>query len=143
MATERTKNSKGSAGGDVAKQRSPEEIQADIETTREELGETVAEIADKTDVKKQAKRKVTQTKAKATAKKDEVKQKAIVQKEAATAKVKTATPESAQDGAQQATQAAQHVAAQATHTARENPVPTAAIAAFAGGLAIGWILGRR
>jgi ElaB/YqjD/DUF883 family membrane-anchored ribosome-binding protein len=143
MATESTKNARGPGDGDVAEQRSPEEIQADIETTREELGETVAEIADKTDVKKQAKRKVAETKAKATAKKEEVKQKATAQKEAATAKVKTATPESAQDGAQQATQAAQQVAAQATQTARENPVPTAAIAAFAGGLAIGWILGRR
>jgi hypothetical protein len=143
MATEGTKKSSASTEGDSTEQRSPEEIQADIETTREELGETVAEIADKTDVKKQTKRKVAETKAKATAKKDEVKQKATAQKEAATAKVKTATPESAQEGAQQATQAAQHVAEQATQTARENPVPTAAIAAFAGGLAIGWILGRR
>jgi ElaB/YqjD/DUF883 family membrane-anchored ribosome-binding protein len=143
MATDSTKKSGGPPGDDAAEQRSPEAIQADIETTREELGETVAEIADKTDVKKQAKRKVAETKAKASAKADEVKQKAGARKEAATAKVREAAPESAQEGAQQATQAAQQVAAQATQTARENPVPTAAIGAFAGGLAIGWILGRR
>jgi ElaB/YqjD/DUF883 family membrane-anchored ribosome-binding protein len=138
-----TKKSGGPPGDDAGEQRSPEAIQADIETTREELGETVAEIADKADVKKQAKRKVAETKAKAAAKKDQVKQKATAQKEAATAKVRTAAPESAQEGAQQATQAAQQVTAQAGQTARENPVPTAAIAAFAGGLAIGWLLGRR
>lgn len=126
-----------------AEQRSPEEIQADIEQTREELGETVAEIADKADVKKQARRKVGETKAKAAAKKDEVKQKAATQKEAVTTKVKEATPDSAQEGAQQATQTTRRVAAQASQAARENPVPTAAIGALLCGLAIGVMLGRR
>ena len=37
----------------------------------------------------------------------------------------------------------QQAAAQATRTARENPVPTAAIGAFASGLLLGWMLGRR
>jgi hypothetical protein len=46
------------------------------------------------------------TKAKATAKKEEVKEKAAAQKEAATAKARAATPDSAQEGAQQATHAA-------------------------------------
>src|SRR5919107_157001 len=55
-------------------------LEAEIEATREELGDTVAELADKTDVKKQGKRKVARTKAKATAKKDEVKEKAAAQK---------------------------------------------------------------
>ena len=56
--------------------RSPEHIEAEIEATREELGDTVAELADKADVKKQAKRKATEARAKATAKQDELRRKA-------------------------------------------------------------------
>ena len=37
--------------------RGPEEIREDIEQTREELGETVAAVAEKSDVKQQAKAK--------------------------------------------------------------------------------------
>lgn len=44
-------------------QRSPEEIQADIERTREELGDTAAALAGKADVKGQAKAKVEDAKA--------------------------------------------------------------------------------
>jgi uncharacterized protein (TIGR03382 family) len=36
--------------------RSPEEIEAEIEASREELGETVSALAEKTDVKRQAQR---------------------------------------------------------------------------------------
>ena len=144
MATKSRKTDTGSETVDQqTEERTPEEIQADIDATREDLGDTVAAIADKADVKKQTKRKVEETKAKATAKKDEVKQKAATQREATTAKVKEATPASAQEGAQQATEAAQQVAAQASQAARENPVHSAAIAGFAGGLVIGWMIGRR
>ena len=45
-------------------ERSPQEIQADIEETRRELGDTAAALADKADVKKQAKRKASEVKAK-------------------------------------------------------------------------------
>ncbi len=38
--------------------RTPEEIQAEIDRTREDLGDTVASVADKADVKKQTKKKV-------------------------------------------------------------------------------------
>ena len=127
----------------AAGQRSPEEIQAEIEQTREELGETVAEIADKADVKKQAKRKVNETKAKVAAKKDEVKQRAAAQKEAAGVKLKKVAPEPAQEGAQQAAQTPHQVTGRASQAARENPVPTAALGAFVAGLAIGLMLGRR
>jgi ElaB/YqjD/DUF883 family membrane-anchored ribosome-binding protein len=124
-------------------QRSPEEIVAEIETSREELGDTVAELADKADVKNQAKRKATETKAKATAKKQEVMKKAAAQKETVARKAKEAAPASAHDAAQQATQGAQQAASQAKQVAQENPIPAAAIGAFVGGLAIGWMLGRR
>jgi ElaB/YqjD/DUF883 family membrane-anchored ribosome-binding protein len=129
-------DTKTTTEADPAEEGSPEQIEAEIEQTREELGDTVAELADKADVKKQAKKKVAETKARATAKKDELKEKASAQTEAAKAKVADATPDSARDGAQQAT-------GQISDWARENPVQAAAIGAFAGGLAVGWILARR
>lgn len=48
--------------------KTPEEIEAEIEETRDELGDTVAELADKADVKKQAGKKVSQAKDKAAEK---------------------------------------------------------------------------
>ena len=45
-------------------QRSPEEIRADIEDTREGLGDTVEQLAAKTDIKGQAKAKVESVKEK-------------------------------------------------------------------------------
>ena len=139
MATESGKAKPATKAGRGAKEKTPAEIEADIEATREELGDTVAELADKTDVKKQARKKVTRTKAKATAKKDEVKEKAAAQKEAATAKAAAAAP----DSAQEATQAVQTAAAQAAQTTHQNPIAATAVGAFVGGLAVGWILGRR
>jgi hypothetical protein len=52
------------------KTRTPAEIQADIEATREELGDTVEALTEKADVKKQAKRKVDEAKAKVAANQD-------------------------------------------------------------------------
>lgn len=43
------------AGGSDKDARTPEEIRSDIDQTREELGETVAAVAGKADLKKQAK----------------------------------------------------------------------------------------
>jgi ElaB/YqjD/DUF883 family membrane-anchored ribosome-binding protein len=98
-------------------QRSPEEIRADIEQTREDLGDTVEALAAKTDVKGQAKAKVEAVKEKVTGAKDDAAER---------------TPSSVSDGF-----------AQATATARTNPVPAAAIGAFGGGLLVGIILARR
>lgn len=53
-------------------QRSPEEIREDIEESREELGDTAAALAQKADVKGQAKAKVEDAKQKASAKAQEV-----------------------------------------------------------------------
>jgi hypothetical protein len=44
-------------------ERSPEQIRADIDKTREELGDTVEALAGKTDVKAQANAKVEEVKA--------------------------------------------------------------------------------
>jgi Protein of unknown function (DUF3618) len=43
--------------------RTPEQIEADIERTRREMGDTVAAVAEKADVKAQAKQKVEEAKA--------------------------------------------------------------------------------
>ena len=58
-------------------QRTPEQIEADIERTRRDMGDTVAAVAEKADVKSQAKAKV----------------------EDAKARLKAAAPDSAGDGA--------------------------------------------
>jgi Protein of unknown function (DUF3618) len=68
----------------ASEQRSPEEIEADIERTRRDLGDTVAAVAEKADVKTQAKLKVDEAKAR-------VKE-----------KVGSAKPDSAGEGAGQA-----------------------------------------
>ncbi len=68
--------------------RSPGEIRADIEQTREEVGDTVEALAAKTDVKAQARARVDEIKANVHAKADEAK-----------AKAREAAPSSAQEGA--------------------------------------------
>jgi transposase-like protein len=67
-------------GAKGSEEKRPEEIRQEIKETREELGDTVAAVAEKTDVKKQAKAKVDDLKAQARA----------------------AVPESPTEGAQQA-----------------------------------------
>jgi F0F1-type ATP synthase assembly protein I len=47
---------KSSTATGAKESRDPEEIRDDIEETREELGDTVAAMAEKTDVKQQAQR---------------------------------------------------------------------------------------
>lgn len=94
----------------------PREIRNDIEQTRNELGETVAALAEKTDVKQQAQAKAGELKGQATAKARELGDKA-----------KEMAPDSAGEGMQQAQKIAQ-----------ENPVPMA----LAGTFLAGFILGR-
>jgi ElaB/YqjD/DUF883 family membrane-anchored ribosome-binding protein len=118
---------KGQAGTDV-ESGDPERIKEEIEQTREELGDTVAAVTEKADVKKQAKAKVSSAKREASARKDAVKQKAAE----ATSKVSDVTPESAGAGI-----------ATTQRVARENPVPLALGVAVAGGFVLGWLVGRR
>lgn len=105
--------SKGSAP--VTDTREPQEIREDIEATRHELGDTVASLAEKTNVKGQVKHKVDETKAAVTEKKDDL-----------LGKAKQASPDQAAAAASQATQ-----------KARENPLPLAAAGAFAAGFLLG------
>ncbi|MCW2994226.1 MAG: hypothetical protein JWQ18_1721 [Conexibacter sp.] len=53
--------------------RTPEEIRADIEHTREELADTAAALAQRADVKARAHEKVEETKAKVSHKVEEAK----------------------------------------------------------------------
>jgi ElaB/YqjD/DUF883 family membrane-anchored ribosome-binding protein len=121
----------GQASSDV-ESRDPEQIKQDIEQTREELGDTVAAVAEKADVKKQARSKVAGMKEKVTAGTGAAKQKATATKEQAAAKANQATPESAGAGLEQAQK-----------LARENPVPVAIGCAAAAGFVLGWLMGRR
>lgn len=93
----------------------PEQIQRDIEHTREELGDTVEALAEKADVKAQAKQRIDQTKASVAQKKEEL-----------LGKARAASPDSATVAA-----------GQVSETARQNPLPLAAAAAFAFGFLAG------
>jgi ElaB/YqjD/DUF883 family membrane-anchored ribosome-binding protein len=83
----------------AGEEKSTEQIRAEIDQTREEMGDTVAAVAAKTDVKAQAQAKVDEVKAQAKVKLDQARQ---------------AAPESPQDGFQQA-----------QALAKENPKPVA------------------
>ena len=85
------------------------------------MGDTVEALAAKTDVKAQAKERIDSIKEGAQQKKDQFVKKA-----------KGATPESAGAGAQQVSSTIQH-----------RPVPFAAVGAFAAGMLVGWLMGRR
>lgn len=106
---------------EAQEQRTPEQIEADIEETREELGDTVEALAAKTDVKARAKAKVEETKGTVSEKISGIGDSA-----------RQAAPESASTGAQQA------VAAM-----RDNPEQTALAGAFFAGVFAGWLIRGR
>jgi Protein of unknown function (DUF3618) len=100
--------------------REPQDIQRDIESTRQEMGDTVEALAAKTDVKAQTQRKVAEVRRSIDAKRSEL-----------MGKARGATP----DGASSAAGTVQQ-------KARENPVPVALAGAFAAGLILGRITKR-
>lgn len=114
-----------------AEQKDPEQIREEIAESREELGDTVEALAEKTDVKAQAKSKLESAKASASEKVSSAKQSAQQAAGQVTSKTKETSPDGVSAGAQQLASKAQ-----------ENPVPVAIAAAFVGGVALGWILRR-
>lgn len=107
----------------------PEDAQRQIAQTRERLGDTVQQLAQKADVKTQAQQRVQEGKDEVRARVDGLKDKAL----ALGGRVQEVTPEQAQQAAGQLAQ-----------QARARPAPWAAGAALAGGLLLGWVLfGRR
>lgn len=103
--------------GVVQDERTPEQIQAEIDAARAELGDTVATVAEKADLKAQARQRV-----------DEAKQAVRARREQLLHRAKAGTPDSANAGMRQA-----------ASRARENPVPLA----VGGALLVGFLLGRR
>ncbi|TMK40672.1 MAG: DUF3618 domain-containing protein [Actinobacteria bacterium] len=99
----------------VTEPRGPEEIRQDIQSTRHELGDTVAALAYKADVKARTREKVSGAKQSVAHKKDEV-----------VGKAKQASPD-----------AAAGAAAQASEKARRNPLALAAAGAFLAGVLVG------
>lgn len=110
-----------SAPAEERQPKTPEEIEVEIEETRQELGDTVEALAGKANVKAQANDKIAQVRDSAHQKKDEL-----------ASRARRATPDSAGAGAQQVVSTVQH-----------KPLPFAAAGAFAGGVLVGWILRRR
>jgi hypothetical protein len=102
-------------------QRTPEEIEADIERTREELGDTVEALAAKSDVKGRAKAKVEET------------------KEAVTEKLSSVGGSSQGEAPSSASSGAQQAAA----VVKENPEYAALAGAFVAGIIAGWIIRGR
>lgn len=126
--------------------KSAEQLRAEIEDTRGELGDTVEALAAKTDVKTRARERA-----------DELKRTALAKKEDLVSKAKQASPGgggpsaaggSSDDPARTAADGsggggAGAAVQQLKRTAQENPVPTAAVAAFIGGVAFGRLTSRR
>jgi ElaB/YqjD/DUF883 family membrane-anchored ribosome-binding protein len=104
------------AVGEPARDRSPEEIREEIERTRAEVGDTVAALSEKTDVKAQARRRIDDVKANARQRGE---------------RLKTRARDSSPDGARQG-------AEQLVAKARENPAPVA----IGGAVLLGFLLGR-
>jgi Protein of unknown function (DUF3618) len=106
-----------------SEQKSPEEIRREIEVAREDLGDTAAALAAKTDVKARAKERV-----------DGLKQ-TIAQKKSSLGSATAAEPGGA------STQVSSAVT-QVKTKAQTNPIPAAAIGAFVGGFLFGRITKR-
>lgn len=100
--------------------REPSQIRRDIESTREDLGQTVEALAEKTDVKGQTQRKIAEVKQTVEDKRTEL-----------MGKARSATPDRAGSAAGSFQQ-----------KARENPVPVAIAGAFAAGVLVGRIVKR-
>ncbi len=114
--------------GNGAEERTPDQVRHEIEQTRQELGDTVAALAEKTDVKGQAKKAVDTAKQNLTGKASEIKETVTGAKDDFVSSAREATPDSALDARQRL-----------GGLVRSNPVPFAALGAFG----LGVLVGRR
>ena len=121
-----------SAGGTgVSASGDPEQLREEIETTRQELGDTVEALAHKTDVKAQVSEQAEQTKAQVHERIDQTRETATQKADDFVGRAKEISPDSAMTAASNAAQ-----------KGRENPVPVAAVGAFALGFLIGRVSSR-
>lgn len=109
-------------------ERTPEQVREEIEQTRTELGDTVAALAEKTDVKAQAKQTVDTAKENVTGRVSEISQNVVDKKDDFVSSVQEATPESASDAG---TRVKAFIA--------ENSVAVVAVSGFA----LGWLIRSR
>ncbi len=121
------------AGRELAgeEDRTPEQVREEIEQTRADLGDTVASLAEKADVKGQAKQAINEAKETVTGKVSEIKETIVGKKDDYVSSAGGATPESASE-------AGQRVAS----VAKENRLPLAVLGAFAAGVLVGKRSGR-
>jgi hypothetical protein len=106
--------------------RTPEQVRGEIEQTRAELGDTVAALSAKTDVKAQAARAATEAKDTVTGKVSDVKDTVTATKSEFVSSARATTPDSALDAGQRVSAFAQ-----------QNSRVLSVLAAFGLGLAIG------
>src|SRR4051812_40691407 len=111
----------GQVGAVTNDQKDPEEIRREIEETREQLGDTAAALAAKTDVKARAKERVGSVKSTISEKKESF---------------ASSTGGNGDGGG--ASAQANAALSQAKTKAQENPIPAAAIGAFV----LGFLIGR-
>jgi hypothetical protein len=107
-------------------ERTPEQVRAEIEQTRIELGETVAQVAAKADIKGQAHRAVDNAKATVSDKAQDVKSNAGVKKDELATAAREAMPASAEAAG-----------GQVMSQARRHRATLIAVAAFGAGIVIG------
>jgi hypothetical protein len=130
----------GEDPGEVGAQRvgdegakTPEQLRAEIETDREQLGDTVEALAAKTDVKTRARDKA-----------DELKRTAVDKKDDLLSRTRRSKPaDGGLSGTEQGGSGFSSAMEQLKATAQQNPVQTAAIGGFVGGLLAGKALARR
>ena len=124
--------------------KSAAQLRAEIEEVREDLGDTAAALAAKTDVKTRARERA-----------DEVKRNAMAKKDQLLSKAKSSSPgedgpQAGPGGSQAAgesraggmSERATSAMTQLQAKARANPVPTAALGALIGGFLLGRLAGR-
>jgi len=104
----------------------PEEIRREIAGTREELGDTVEALSEKTDVKRQVSEKAEERKQALRAKQGQLKEKVTGARQQAS----EATPEDVKQKASQATTAV-------SEQTRQRPIPM-----IVGAMVLGLLLGR-
>jgi ElaB/YqjD/DUF883 family membrane-anchored ribosome-binding protein len=106
----------------------PEQLRAEIEETRRELGETVAALSAKTDVKAQAHHKVDEVKAAVEEKREEL----LGKKDELLGRAREVSPDSALSAA-----------SSTSAKVRQNPLPAAVAGAFVGGFLLGRLTASR
>jgi hypothetical protein len=122
----------GPVGEGLGGQRGADQVRKEIEETRQDLGKTVSSLAQKADVKEQAKDKVAGVRSTVQEKVAGAKQTAAAKSDELTGKAQEVAPDSATERAQWAAE-----------KARQNPVPVAAAGTFVAGVVFGRLLGRR